>query len=440
MDASLTSLPGSEAEIRVVIPFPEFEPHLKTAAVSLSEEITIEGFRRGKASYDIVRARVGENAIYERAAEIAVRKTYPKARDMLVEQGKLSPEHPAIGRPEVTISKLAPGNELAYTMKVTLMPSVILPDWRAIARTAAAEKKEQTISDEEAAKTLEWLAESRMKLVTVARPAEKDDHAEIDLEIRHDGVKIAEGDSKNHPLVIGRGKFLPGFEDRLIGMQTGERKIFSLAAPADWRDQSIAGRTLEFSVAMKLIQERIIPAIDDEFARGLGQFPTLDSLKVNIRESLTAEKNEKETQRIRGMTIARIAEKAVMEAPEVLIESELGKMAAELKSGVADLGMQWEDYLLHVKKSEADLKKDWREEARNRVRAALALREIARQEKIEPPEEEVAARANQLLAQYQSPDDAAKNIDPEQLKEYARGILKNEKVFELLENTRNTQY
>src|SRR3989338_2407641 len=122
MYASLTTLPGSEVEIRVVIPFPEFEPHLKTAATAISEEITVEGFRKGKAPYDVVKNRVGENAIYERAAEIAVRKTYPKARDILLEQGKLSPEHPAIGRPEVTISKLAPGNELTYTIKVALMP------------------------------------------------------------------------------------------------------------------------------------------------------------------------------------------------------------------------------------------------------------------------------------------------------------------------------
>lgn len=434
MNAELTALPGSEVEIRVVLPFAEFEPHLKTAAGAISEEIAIEGFRKGKAPYDVVKARVGENAIYEHAAEIAVRKTYPKARDMLVEQGKLSPEHPAIGRPEITISKLAPGNELTYTIKVALMPSVTLPDWRAIARTATSEKKAQTVSDEEVDKALAWIAESRMKLVTVARAAQKDDHAEIDLEIRHEGVKIAEGDSKNHPLVVGQGKFLPGFEDELVGMQAGSRKSFSLTAPADWRDASVAGRTLEFSVTMKLIQERMLPAIDDEFARGLGQFPTLDALKTNIREGLLAEKNEKEIQRVRGITVARIAEKARMEVPEVLIASELGKMAAELKAGVADLGMKWEDYLLHIKKSEAELKKDWREEATNRVRSALVLREIAREEGINPAEEEVKERAGKFLAQFQDAAEAGQAIDPRELHDYTQGVLRNEKVFHMLEN------
>ncbi|OHA03356.1 MAG: trigger factor [Candidatus Sungbacteria bacterium RIFCSPHIGHO2_02_FULL_52_23] len=434
MDASLTTLPGSEVEIRVVIPFPEFEPHLKTAATAISEEITVEGFRKGKAPYDVVKNRVGENAIYERAAEIAVRKTYPKARDILLEQGKLSPEHPAIGRPEVTISKLAPGNELTYTIKVALMPAVTLPDWRAIAKSATGEKKAQTVSDEEVDKTLAWLAESRMKLVAVARAAQKDDHAEIDLEIRHDGVKIAEGDSKNHPLVIGKGKFLPGFEDELVGMEAGGRKTFSLVAPPDWRDATVAGKTLEFSVIMKSIQERMIPTVDDEFARGLGAFPNVEALKANIREGLLTEKGEKEVQRIRGLTIAEIAKKATMEVPEVLIASEIGKMAAELKAGVADLGMQWEDYLLHIKKSEADLKKDWRDEAKNRVRSALVLREIARKEQINPTEDEIKERADQFLKQFENGGEAGHAIDPRELHDYTQGVLRNEKVFELLEN------
>ena len=133
----------------------------------------------------------------------------------------------------------------------------------------------------------------------------------------------------------------------------------------------------------------------------------------------------------------------------MLIASELGKMASELKSGVADLGMKWEDYLLHIKKSETDLKKDWRDEAQNRVRAALALREIAREERINPTEEEVKERADQFLRQfdpvrgesrrYVGTDDASAHrtsdgIDPAELHDYAQGVLRNEKVFELLEN------
>lgn len=457
MEHQITFLPKSEIEICAQMPFSEFEPHLKTAAVAISEEIAIEGFRKGKAPYDIVKARVGENAIYERAAELAVRRSYPEARERLIRDGALSPEHPAIGRPEVTITKLAPGNEFSYKIKMAMMPSVVLPDYRAIAASCAADKKEQTVTDDEITQAINWLAESRMKLVAASRPATHGDHVEVDFEIRHNGVKIAEGDSRNHPLVIGHGKFMPGFEDHLIGMKTNEQKSFSLAVPSDWREQSVAGKSLDFNVTMKAVQERIMPEITDEFAKGLGDFTSLDALRASIREGILTEKKEKETQRIRGMIIAAIAQQSKMELPEILIASEIEKMTTELKAGVGDLGMQWPDYLLHIKKSEEELRAGWQDEACNRVRAALCLREIARKENITPTEDEIKERADQFLTQYQSPDHAAKKIDPvrsqtssasadapahrtsngldpSELKEYARGILKNEKVFALLEN------
>lgn len=434
MNYSLSKLPHSEVEIEVTLSPAEFEPHLKTAASLIAEEVSIEGFRKGKAPYDVVKNKVGEHTIYERAAEVAVRRSYPEARERLIEEGKLSGDHPVIGRPEVTLTKLAPGNEFIYKIKLALLPIVELPDYRAIAKSAAAQKKEQAVSDEEVDKAIAWLRESRMKLVAASRPAAMGDHVEVDFEIRHNGVKIAEGDSRNHPLVIGQGKFMPGFEDQLIGMQTGDKKVFALNVPADWREQSVAGKSLDFSVTMQAIQERILPELTDEFAKGLGEFASLEALRSNVREGLSNEKKEKENQRIRGLIIADIAQKSKMELPEVLVGAEVAKMIRELQSGIAELGMQWPDYLLHIKKTEEELKKEWREEAKNRVRASLVLREIARKEHINPTEDEIHERAGQFLAQFKNSKEAERNIDPAELHDYAQGVLRNEKVFELLEN------
>lgn len=153
-----------------------------------------------------------------------------------------------------------------------------------------------------------------------------------------------------------------------------------------------------------------------------------------MREGLLAEKQEKEAQRIRTLMMEEIASKAQAEVPDVLIAGETEKMLAELKSNAEQMGMRWDDYLAHIKKTENDLKKEWQGEAERRVRVALCLREIARQERIEPSKEEGNERANAILRQYQSTENAREDIDPEQLKEYAHGILKNEKVFEFLEN------
>ena len=436
MNSILTILPKSEIEIEITLSPDEFAPHLKTAVSLISEKVNIEGFRRGKAPYDAVKNKIGEHAVYEEAAELAVRASFPAVREQLIQAGKLSAEHPAIGRPEVTITKLAAGNDFTYKIKMAVLPSVALPDWRVIARKSLADKKEQVVTDEEIEKAIQWLAESRMTLVAATRLAQHGDHVEVDFEIRHDGVKIAEGDSRNHPLVIGQGKFMPGFEDALIGMGINEQKSFSLAVPPDWREASVAGKNLDFAVTMKAVQERIMPAITDEFAKGLGEFETLAGLKANIREGILAEKKEKESQRRRGMIIAAIAQQSKMELPAVLIAGEIEKMTAELKSGIADLGMQWPDYLLHIKKTEEELRVGWQDEAQNRVRAALCLREIAREENIVPSEEEITARADQYLAQFKKADGATKKIDTAELRDYTQGILRNEKVFALLEDTK----
>jgi len=460
MDFAISTLPKSEAEIGVTIPLSEFEPHVKKAASLISEKTEIEGFRRGRAPYDVVKNKVGESVIYEEAAELAVRKTYPEVIMQIRDQeSEKKNDFTPIGKPEITVTKLAPGNEFAYKVKLALLPTLALPDYKTIARETRAKKEDTAVNDEEVNKAVQWLREARTSLVTVNRKAEKGDRVEVDFEIRHGGVKIKGGESHDHPLILGEGRFLPGFEDELTGMEAGEKKEFMLTAPGDWKDKQFAGKSLDFSATIKLVQERRIPELTDEFAKGLGKFASADALKQNVREGLLQEKTQKETQRVRALMMQGIADQTRVEIPDVLVAGELEKMFTELKSGVEQMGMQWEDYLVHIKKTPQELENEWRGEATQRVKIALCLRQIAREEHIDPLDEEITARASQILAQYESPEDAAKNIDPArsqspeatadsptasrtsngidpaELKEYTRGILKNEKVFEFLETT-----
>ena len=434
MEFVLKQLPKSEAEIEVTLPFLEFDPHVRRAAFLISEEHEIEGFRKGKAPYDTVKKFFGENAIYERAADLAVRKLYPKIFEELMSTKQLSSENPPIGRPEITVTKLAPQNEFQFKIKLALLPEIAISDYAAIAARIAKEKKDVSVSDEEVEKTFLWLRESRAILTKVDRSATQKDSVEIDFELRHGGVKIEGGESRSHPLVIGEGKFMPGFEDELVGMSKGEEKTFSVEVPRDWHDQTFAGKALEAKVVMRLIQERVLPEAGDEFAKSLGTFASIDALKVSIREGLTKEKQDKEKQRVRIRIIEEIANAAKVEIPDVLIETELDKMAGELKSSIEDMGMKWDEYLLHIKKTVDELRREWREEGEKRVRIALCLRQIAKAEHIEPSEEEIKERGDKFLSQFRGTQQAEKEIDPAHLHEYARGILRNEKVFEFLES------
>lgn len=434
MEYSFAHLPKSELEIRVVLPFSEFEPHVTRAAIRISEEVEIEGFRKGKAPYDIVAARVGEHSIYERAADLAVRAVYPELFDCLIADKVFLPEtNPPIGKPEITVTKLAPANEFEFKLNLSLMPSCALSDWRAIAAKVNKERKEVMVTDEEIANALVWVRESRATSARKDAPAVLGDEVEIDFEVRAGGVKIEGGESRNHPLILGKSKFLPGFDEALVGMREGEEKSFTLKVPEDWHDKSFAGKALEVSAKTHEVKARIVPDLTDEFAKSIGAFADVAALEANAREELLKEKKDKEAQHIRSRIIEEIAISARVEVPEVLIRAELEKMQDELKNGVLQMGMEWDNYLRHIKKTVEDLTHEWQGEASMRVRVALALRTIGREAGIEPASEEVEARVNQYLAQFASADEAEKKIDPERLRDYARGILRNEKVFEMLE-------
>ena len=434
MNHTLARLPKSQIEILVTLPFSEFEPHVKKAASVISESVKIEGCRPGKAPYEVGKNKVGEHAIYERAAEETVRHTWSEVvGQVLAKEPFLT--HPFIGRPDITVTKLAPGNEFVYKVVCSYVPEVKVPeDYPAIAKRVRKDKKEVSVEDEEIQKTIDWIRESRSDLVTVERTAALGDAVEIDFEMRHGGVKIESGEARNHSFILGKAQFIPGFEDALVGMATGEEKTFSLVVPGDWRDQAFAGKALDTKVTMRLIKERKLPELDNEFIKTLGKFESVDELKKNIHEGIADEKKEKEKQRIRIMIIDEIAKGAEMEVADVLIASEIEKMLAELKSGVEQMGMQWEDYLQHIKKTIEELKAGWQDEAMRRVRVALCLREIANREKIEPAPEEIEDAANKYLQQFPAPEKAEKEINPDDLRDYARGVLRNEKVFEFLEN------
>lgn len=437
MEYTVTQLPHSEIEIHAIIPFSEFEDEVKRAAKLISEEKEFAGFRKGRAPYEIIKNNLGEMAVYERGAELAVKKTYPSILQELLEKNELLREHPPIGEPEITITKLAPQNELRYKVKLYHLPQITLPDYKNTARSVLKkEKKPITVTDEEVKKTIEDLRELRREFKTVERPAQKNDRLEIDFEIRSGGVKLGGGESRNHPLFIGEGKFLPGFEEKLIGMKAGEEKFFTLVVPDDWHEKNLAGKALDIKVSVKLVQEKILPELNDDFAKSLGSFSSLQNLTESIKEGLQKEREQREKERIRIMIAEKIAADCNIDLPQLLVERELEKMVEELKSGIAQMGMKWEEYLTNIKKTAEDLKQEWEAAARTRTAVALVLREIAQKEKIEVAGQEVEERVNRFLQRFSSAAEAEKNIDPRELREYTKGVLRNEKVFELLESVK----
>lgn len=427
MKTEIKQLPKSEIELLIELDPAEWGKFVDEAMRQLAREVKIEGFRPGNAPKEMVEQKIGQGHILEAAADLAVRKTYVK----VLEEKNID----AIGRPEVHVLKVAIGNPFEFKIKTAVLPAIKLADYKKIAKADKPKTKEQIkVEEKEIADSLEWLKKSRTKYATVVRAAQKGDRVEVDFIAKQDGQMIANGESKNHPLIIGEGKFVPGFEDQLIGLKENENKNFSLVFPEDFAQKDLAGKLIEFEVKMNLVQEPQMPELNDEFAKSLGKFDDLEALKTNIKEGMAVEKENKEKEIWRAKILQEIVKKSTMEMPDILVQAEVAKMGEEFKENLMQMGLEYQEYLKNIKKTEDEMKNAWLPKATERAQAGLILRTIAGQEKIEVSAQEAESEVNHIIKHYPDWDSVKEKIDMEQLTEYTKNRLKNEKVFAFLEN------
>lgn len=423
MKIELKNLPKSEVELTINLSPEEMANYIDTACRELSRQTNIKGFRPGAAPNDMVIRELGQDKINQAAFNIAVKENYQKA----VTDKHLEP----INDPKIIIEKQDEG--LTFKAVVAVLPKVELGDYKKIKVPAETIK----IEEKEISNVLEDIKKTRAQNTTVSRPAQTGDRVEIDFKVKRDGVIIDSGESQQHPLILGEGHFISGFEKELEGLKENEVKNFSLVAPADYHNKELAGQKLDFEVKMNLVQERKLPELTDEFVKTLGSFEKAEDLKQNVREGLKMEKEMKARDERRQKIALALVKDANADLPDELINMEIEKMTAELSDSLARMNLTLDSYLTHLKKSFEELKKDWRPQAEQRVKVALALKEVAKRENIEVSEEEIEAKLAQLLrsAPPMQPD---QNLDLTVLRGYVRGLIRNDKVFELLENQFNS--
>ena len=363
------------------------------------------------------------------AAEKAVRKTYTES----IIKNKIE----AIGEPKITITKIAPGNDLEFKAVIAIMPEISLGDYKKSIKGLKKSELEK-IKPEEIKKELDILRKSRAKLITVSREARKNDYVEIDFDVflieeKSASRRIEGGKSQNHPLTIGESYFIPGFEENLIGMKANDEKEFDLEFPRDYHKKELAGKPAKFKVKMNLVQEKILPEMNDDFAKSLGKFENLESLKKSVFEGMEIEQRKKNKEKRRQEIIEKIISDYKTEIPEILLENEIDKMMAEFEQNIAGMGMKVDDYFVNIKKTRSEVRNSWKESAEKRVKSALALREIAKLENLSPESAEIEEEMNKTLAYFKGQRDMERNVDMERLYDYVKGTLTNQKVFEFLE-------
>lgn len=426
--SEIKKLEKSQVEILVTVPWAKWEKYIDQAATDYSKEIKIQGFRAGKAPRDMVEKKVGIGALLDAAAQKAVQATYPK----IVEEKKLE----VIGAPKAEILKLAQGNDLEYKIVTAVLPEAKMKAYKSAVEKINKEyaKKTNTVSDEDVDKEIGEIAKSRVQHVTVEREAQDGDNVILDFQVKKDGVPIEHGTSKDHPMILGRGVFIPGFEEQVVGMKADEIKDFELTFPKDYHEKSLAGVPCQFTVTVKTVQERKSPEVTDEFARSLGRFKDLAEMKKNVKEGMEMEKANEMKEKRRTEIVDALVEAIEVELPEVLVHEELHKMIGEFEMQLQGMNATFEQYLMQVGKTMDEIEKEWEPQAIKRVKAALALEEVIKEKEIEVTAEEVEVEMNKTLAQYKKIKDVEKNIDLAKLYNYVKGMMQNEKALETLEN------
>lgn len=423
MNSSLKKISSNRYELAVDLGREELSGYIKKAEKIITDAIRVNGFRKGKAPRDLMRKEVGDQYVLEQALDIAVQDSLAKTLsekklEVLEVSGLKVQENSAV--------------KLLYSVQVITFPEIRLPKLSDI----KVKTREVGVEPKELANALDFLRTSRAKFVAKVGAVEKGDRVEVDFEVTSRGLPVEDGVSKSHPLIVGDNKFIPGFEDQLIGMKKDENKKFSLDAPADYFHKGIAGKRLDFSVKIITIQSVDKQNLDDDFAKNLGRFRELKELEDNIRDGILEEKRVKEKQRLRLEILAKISERSQIDLPKEMVDEKLNEMIVGFDNELHAKGMELSFYLAHLGKNETDLRKDWRLEAERQVNYALILRKIAKINNLFPSPEEIEEGVNRVAQTMVMRGQVnPENLNAETLKEAIKNDLINEKVFKLLENS-----
>ena len=428
MNVTKKDLAKSEMEILVELSADEFKPYIKRGAEKVSREVKIEGFRPGKAPYEVLKQKIGEMTILEAAARIAIGKTLD---EVITSEIKGEP----VGQPNIDITKLAPGNPLEYKVKIALLPAITLGDYKGL----KIKKTKAEVGTQEVEKMLNDLREMRVKEIAADRPIKDGDKAIVDLQMYLDKVPLEGGQSQGTAVIIGKDYIVSGFDKKLIGANKGDVREFSLPYPKDFHMQNIAGKMVEFKVTVKDVFSRELPALDEKFAAGFG-VRTIEELKKNIKQSIAGQKEKENKQKSEKEMLEKIMEKTKFsDLPEILVNHEVKTMLAELEQTVAGQGGKFDDYLQSLNKTRDQLTLDLLPDAVKRVKVSLLVREIASKENIKVKPEEADKQIKEIKAHYSqagknSPEakEMLSKVDTPEYQKYVLNVMSSRKVVDKL--------
>ncbi|NLW22962.1 MAG: trigger factor [Tissierellia bacterium] len=425
MNSVLEKKENNKAFFSIEIGEDEFEKAIQRAYLKNRNRFSVPGFRKGKVPRKIIEMNYGEGIFYEEALNILLPEAYDKA---VVDLG-LEP----VDTPEVDIEQLEKDKPVIVKVEVTIKPEVKLGDYKGI----EVEKVEYNVTDEDVDKELKTIQEMNGRIIDAGdRETKEGDILTIDFEGYVDGEKFEGGSAENQVLEIGSNRFIPGFEEQLIGKKKGEEVEVKVTFPEDYFEESLKGKEALFKVTIHEIKEKELPALDDEFAKDVSEFDTLEEYKESIRERLEKEAKNKEELEMENRIIDKVVELAEMDIPEVMIDRQVENEIAEFDYRLRMQGLDINQYLSLANTNIEDFKEQVRPVAEKKVKADLVLDAIAKAENIEVTEEDIDKELERLAKEYnqEDVDKFKENMRKGDLEYLKAGIIRDKTIELLVEN------
>lgn len=379
-------------ELEVTVEREEFEKYVDMAFRKNAHKVNIPGFRHGKAPRKVIEKMYGSGVFYEDAVDMS----FPEAYQNAIEEHNIDP----VERPEVDVTSISEDG-YTFTAKVHVIPEVTLGEYKGL----SAEKKSAECSDDDINAELERLMTRNARVETSERPLENGDTAVIDFEGFVDDVAFEGGKGENYSLVIGSGQFIPGFEEQLTGKSAGDSCDVNVNFPEQYHAEDLAGKAAVFKVTVNETKMTIKPELDDEFAKDVSEFDTLDELKTDIRDKIIKNREVEADELFETAIVDKLLENLVCDVPEVMIEERISTIMQDFSYRLSMQRLELTQYLQLTGQTFEDLQNQHRETAQKHVKCELAFRKIAELEGFTVTKEELDEEYARLAASYNMPED-----------------------------------
>ena len=399
MSLQVEKLEKNMAKLTVEASAEDLEKAIEKAYQKQKKQISIPGFRKGKVPRQIVEKMYGKGIFYEDAANELIPDAYDKALEEC--------EEDIVSSPKIEVTQIEAGKPFIFTALVALKPDVKLGEYKGV----KIEKLDREVTEEDVMAEINRERDNNARNISVDdRPVKDGDMTIIDFEGFVDGVAFEGGKGENHPLTIGSGAFIPGFEEQLVGAEIGKEVEIKVTFPEDYQAEDLKGKDAVFKCTVKEIKEKELPELDDEFASEISEFETLEEYKEDVKKNLT-EKKEKDAKIAREDAAVKAAvEASEMEIPDAMLETQQKQMVDEFAQRITMQGMTMEQYMQYTGATYQKMVDQVKPQAEERIRTRLVLEAIAKAENIEASEEDYEEEMKVMADVYQMDTDKVKDL------------------------------